>query len=198
MLDRLKNNAYITEFETEHLTKKFVLPKQMKSIPTHSTKHSYFTETLHDFLLNRNDMLNNTPQKQYNQLFHDKLQIHTTLDTNLQNATKKTHNTLPNTLQKFDTTLMSLDSRTNTIQTMVNNHDFQPNKHEMNITLEPHQTNSNIKFFILATTLQTGTQTNNQLTNSTPYTLPNPNNENKPFIITNTMSAPQTSLTKHT
>ncbi|NQY56343.1 MAG: transglycosylase domain-containing protein [Ilumatobacteraceae bacterium] len=198
VLDRLESDEYITEFEAERLAEEFVLPERVKSIPTRSTERSYFTEALRDFLLNRSDVLGDTPQERYNQLFRGGLRIHTTLDTGLQSAAEEARNALPDTLQGFDAALVSLDSRTGAIRAMVGGRGFQPGEREVNMALEPRQTGSSIKFFILAAALQAGAQAGDQLAGGAPCTLPNPGNEDEPFIITDAVSAPQASLAEHT
>ena len=194
VLDRLESDEYITEFEAERLAEEFVLPERVKSIPTRSTERSYFTEALRDFLLNRSDVLGDTPQERYNQLFRGGLRIHTTLDSGLQSAAEEARNALPDTLQGFDAALVSLDSRTGAIRAMVGGRGFQPGEREVNMALEPRQTGSSIKFFILAAALQAGAQAGDQLAGGAPCTLPTPGNEDEPFIITAAVSAPQASL----
>ena len=52
------------------------------------------------------------------------------------------------------------------------------------MTLEPRQTGSSQKFFILAAALQAGAQPLDQINGTTPCTLPNPGQPEEPFEIT--------------
>ncbi|MEO1059197.1 MAG: transglycosylase domain-containing protein, partial [Actinomycetota bacterium] len=199
VLDRLESDEYITPFEAERLAEEFVLPERVKSIPTRSTERSYYTEALRDFLLNRSDVLGETAQERYNQLFRGGLRIHTTLDTGLQQAAEEARNALPDTLQGFDAALVSLDSRTGAIRAMVGGRGFQPGEREVNMALEPRQTGSSIKFFILAAAVQAGAQAGDIIDGRRGCRLPNEGDPNDPvFEINGGIAGSVTNLAQQT
>ncbi|MEM9514780.1 MAG: transglycosylase domain-containing protein [Actinomycetota bacterium] len=199
VLDRLESDEYITPLEAERLAEEFVLPERVKSIPTRSTERSYYTEALRDFLLNRSDILGETAQERYNQLFRGGLRIHTTLDTGLQQAAEEARNALPDTLQGFDAALVSLDSRTGAIRAMVGGRGFQPGEREVNMALEPRQTGSSIKFFILAAAVQAGAQAGDIIDGRRGCRLPNEGDPNDPvFEINGGIAGSVTNLAQQT
>ena len=97
VLDRLVDDEQITEVEAERLAEEFVLPSRVKTLPDRSFARTYFSEALRDYLLNRSDVLGETYQQRYNQLFRGGLRIHTTLDANLQSLAEQARNELPET-----------------------------------------------------------------------------------------------------
>ena len=66
-----------------------------RPLPDRSFARTYFTEALRDYLLNKSDILGDTYQQRYNQLFRGGLRIHTTLDANLQALAEQARNELP-------------------------------------------------------------------------------------------------------
>jgi penicillin-binding protein 1A len=163
VLDRLVDEEKVTEVEAVRLAEEFVLPSRVKTLPDRSFARTYFSEALRDYLLNRSDILGDTYQQRYNQLFRGGLRIHTTLDANLQALAEQARNELPETPEGFDASIVSLDSTTGAVRAMVGGRGFVPNEREVNMALSPRQTGSSIKLFILAAAVQAGAQQNDLL-----------------------------------
>ena len=197
VLDRLVDEEEITEVEAERLAEEFVLPSRLKTLPDRSFARTYFSEALRDYLLNRSDILGDTYQQRYNQLFRGGLRIHTTLDANLQALAEQARNELPEA-QPFDAAIVSLDSTTGAVRAMVGGRGFVPNEREVNMALSPRQTGSSVKLFILAAAVQAGAQANDVLDGTRPCILPNPGNEAEPFEITDAVNRGVVTLQEHT
>ena len=202
VIERLVDEEEITEAEGERLAEEFVLPSRPRSLPDRSFSRTYFTEALRDYLLNRTDILGDTYQERYNQLFRGGLRIHTTLDANMQALAEQARNELPDTPSvlgaSFDASIVSLDSTSGAIRVMVGGRGFVPNEREVNMALSPRQTGSSVKMFILAAAVQAGAQPNDVLDGTRPCVLPNPGNEAEPFIITDAVSRGVVTLQEHT
>ena len=198
VLDRLVDEGYLTEAEAEQTLDEFVLPSRVKTIPTRTNTRTYFTEALRDYLLNRSDMLGDTYQERYNQLFRGGLRIHTTLDSNLQSAAEVARNELPENAEGIDAAIVSLDSTTGAVRVMVGGKGFIAGERETNMALAPRQTGSSIKFFILSAAVQAGAQPGDLIDGAAPCTLPNPGDEANPFIITDAVSSGVVTLTEQT
>ena len=197
VLDRLVAEEKITEAEGEQLAEEFVLPSRVKTLPDRSFARTYFTEALRDYLLNRSDILGDTYQERYNQLFRGGLRIHTTLDANMQALAEQARNELPDA-QPFDAAIVSLDSTTGAVRVMVGGRGFVPNEREVNMALSPRQTGSSVKMFILAAAVQAGAQAGDVLDGTRPCVLPNPGNEAEPFEITDAVNRGVVTLQEHT
>jgi len=203
VIERLVDDEAITEAEGEQLADEFVLPSRVRSLPDRSFSRTYFTEALRDYLLNRTDILGDTYQERYNQLFRGGLRIHTTLDANMQALAEQARNELPDTPStgigaSFDASIVSLDSTSGAIRVMVGGRGFVPNEREVNMALSPRQTGSSVKMFILAAAVQAGAQQNDLLDGTRPCVLPNPGNEAEPFIITDAVNRGVVTLQEHT
>jgi len=183
VVERLVDEGLYTEAEGEQLVEDFVLPSRVRSLPDRSYERSYFTEALRDYLLNRSDILGDTYQERYNQLFRGGLRIHTTIDATLQQLAEQARNELPNTLQGFDASLVSLDSTSGAIRVMVGGQGFVPNEREVNMALSPRQTGSSIKMFIVAAAVQAGAQPGDVIDGVRGCSFPNPGGEPDPFVI---------------
>lgn len=198
VLDRLEAEGKITALESVQLAANFVLPSRVKTLPDRSFTRTYFTEALKDYLLNKSDILGDTYQQRYNQLFRGGLRIHTTLDANLQTLAEKAREVLPETSQGFDAAIVSLDSTSGAIRAMVGGRGFIPVERELNMALQPRQTGSSIKLFILAAAIQAGAQANDLIDGTAPCTLPNPGDEANPFIITDAVNGGVATLQSQT
>ena len=203
VLERLVDDEAITEAESERFAEEFVLPSRVRSRPDRSFSRTYFTEALRDYLLNRTDILGDTYQERYNQLFRGGLRIHTTLDSNMQAMAEQARNELPDTPStgiavSFDASIVSLDSTSGAIRVMVGGKGFVPGEREVNMALSPRQNGSSVKMFILAAAVQAGAQQNDLLDGTAPCTLPNPGNESEPFEIRRAVSRGVTTLQEHT
>jgi penicillin-binding protein 1A len=197
IVDRLETEAKISPVEAIAL-QDFPLPSRVKTLPDRTFTRTYFTEALRDYLLNRSTVLGETYQERYNQLFRGGLRIHTTLDANLQAIAEQARAVLPDTFQGFDASIVSLDATNGAVRVMVGGRGFVPNENEVNMALAPRQTGSSIKVFILAAAVQAGAQGNDVMDGQAPCTLPNPGNEDEPFIITDAVSRGVTTLREHT
>jgi membrane peptidoglycan carboxypeptidase len=197
VLDRLADEEKVTEAEFEQLSEDFVLPSRVQSLPGRSFARTYFTEALRDYLLNKTDILGETYQERYNQLFRGGLRIHTTLDANLQSLAEQARTELPD-VEPFDAAIVSLDSSTGAIRAMVGGRGFVSNEREVNMALSPRQTGSSVKMFILAAAVQAGAQANDVLDGTRPCVLPNPGNEAEPFEIKDAVNRGVVTLQEHT
>ncbi len=163
VLDRLVTEEIITRDDADFLETDFVLPERVKVIPGREYSRSYFTEALRDYLLNISDILGDTYEQRYNQLFRGGLRIHTTLKPGMQVAAETARNLLPGTNEGFDAAIVSLDSQSGAIRVMVGGRGFEPGERELNMALSPRQTGSSIKYFILAAAIQAGAQAGDQI-----------------------------------
>ena len=164
VLDRLVSEEVLTQEEADFvLEEQFVLPERVKVIPGRENARTYFTEALRDYLLNTSDILGDTPEQRYNQLFRGGLRIHTTLKPGMQLAAEQARDALPATREGFDAAIVSLDSQTGAIRVMVGGRGFEPGERELNMALSPRQTGSSIKYFILAAAIQAGAQGGDQI-----------------------------------
>ena len=194
---RLEDEGKVTPDEALAL-QDFVLPSRVKTLPDRAFERTYFTEALRDYLLNRSDVLGDTYQERYNQLFRGGLRIHTTIDANLQSLAEQARSVLPETPQGFDASIVSLDSASGAVRVMVGGRGFVPTEREVNMALSPRQTGSSIKLFILAAAVQAGAQANDLLDGTKPCVLPNPGNEDEPFLITDAVNGGIATLQSHT
>ncbi len=198
VLDRLVDEELFTEVEAQTIAEDFVLPSRPKTLPERSFARTYFTEALRDYLLNKTDILGDTYQERYNQLFRGGLRIHTTLDSTLQSLAEQARSELPENTAGIDAAVLSLDATSGAIRAMVGGQGFKPNEREVNMALRPRQTGSSVKMFILAAAVQAGAQANDVLDGTRPCTLPNPGNEAEPFEITDAANGGVATLQSHT
>nr|MBA3289765.1 penicillin-binding protein [Acidimicrobiia bacterium] len=102
VLDRLVDEGYYTERQAERIGDDFVLPERVTTIPERANVRTYYTEALRDYLLNRSDILGETPEERSSVLYRGGLRIHTTLDPVLQLHAENARNIVPDTPQGFD------------------------------------------------------------------------------------------------
>jgi penicillin-binding protein 1A len=197
VVSRLEDDGKVTPAEALAL-QDFVLPSRVKTLPDRAFERTYFSEALRDYLLNRSDVLGDTYQERYNQLFRGGLRIHTTLDANLQSLAEQARGVLPDTPEGFDASIVSLDSTSGAVRVMVGGRGFVPNEREVNMALSPRQTGSSIKMFILSAAVQAGAQQNDVLDGTRPCVLPNPEEPGKPFTITDAVNRGVVTLQEHT
>ncbi|HEX3090717.1 MAG TPA: transglycosylase domain-containing protein [Ilumatobacteraceae bacterium] len=158
------------------------MPERVQTIPTYTTKPTYYTEAIKEYLLNRATFLGDEQQRA-NLLYRGGLKIHTTFDPNLQALAEQARTQLPENAQGFDAAVVTLDTKTGAIRAMVGGHGFQPRVDEINMALVPRQTGSSIKLFILAAALEAGAQPTDVIDGTTPCTFADPNDASKPFLI---------------
>ncbi len=158
VLERLVDDKYITAAQSADLAANFVLPDRVRTTPERSYTRTYYTEALRDYLLNRSTILGATYAERYNNLFRGGLRIHTSFNPLNQAQAEQARTVLPETKQGFDAAIVSLDSKTGAIRAMVGGKGFVAGEREVNMALQPRQTGSSIKFFVLAAALQAGAQ----------------------------------------
>jgi penicillin-binding protein 1A len=186
--ERLAAVGIVTVEEAETLAETYVLPERLKNIPTLSTKPTYYTEALREYLLERSNILGDTEQVRANQLYRGGLRIYTTFDPVLQGFAEEARNKLPDSPVGIDAAVVSLDSKTGAIRAMVGGRGFVPREREINMALVPRQTGSSIKFFILAAAIQAGAQPTDLIEGRLPCVLPNPGDPADPFVVKDAVS----------
>ncbi len=188
VVQALVDTDLITEDEAKTLTdpddlNHFPLPDKVQSFGEDGENtRTFYTEAVKDYLLNRSDILGDTVQERYNRLFRGGLRIYTTLDPKVQEADDAARATLPQNTKGVETALVSLDSKTGAIRAMTSGKDFQAGVNEINLTLNPRQTGSSIKMFILAAAIQAGAQSNDLIDGPSTCQLPNPGNNKEPVF----------------
>ncbi len=163
------------------------MPEHVRTIPTYTTKPTYYTEAIKDYLLRRANFLGDEQQRA-NLLYRGGLEIHSTFDPNLQALAEQAHEVLPKTRVGIENAILTLDTKTGAIRSMVGGSGFQPRINEINMALVPRQTGSSVKIFILAAALQAGVQPNDVIDGTAPCALPDPNTPDVPFVITDGVS----------
>jgi penicillin-binding protein 1A len=108
--ERLAAVDMVTTEEAEAIAETYVLPERLQNIPTLSTKPTYYTEALREYLLERSNVLGDTEQVRANQLYRGGLRIHTTFSPALQTYAEEARNQLPETNVGIDAAVVSLDS----------------------------------------------------------------------------------------
>ncbi len=174
VIERLETVGLVTELEGEQLATTWPLPDRVRTIPTLSTKPTYFTLALRDYLLTKSNILGATEQERATLLYRGGLRIHTTLDPFLQAQAEQARNILPNSSIGFDAAVVALDTYGGGIRAMVGGRGLRPDEPggEVNMALVPRQTGSAIKAFILAAAYQAGAQTTDVINGVQPCTVP--------------------------
>jgi penicillin-binding protein 1A len=194
VLKRLDDAGIIDASEEQQDFDTFVLPARVTSVFSEPTKPTYYTDALRKYLLEQSNLLGDTEQARANLLYRGGLQIHTTLDPNLQAAAEAARSQLPANAEGFESAMVSLDTSTGAVRAMVGGSGFDANQNAVNLALSPRQTGSSIKIFILAAALEAGVQPNDLIDGTTPCTLPDPNDPKVPFEITDAVSQPVNTL----
>lgn len=201
VLDRLVDDELLTEDEALALTEgpsAFVIPERTRALPTRSVARTYFSEAVRDFLLNRSDILGETYQDRYTQLYRGGLRIHTTLNPFLQVQAEQARAELPDNFAGIDAALVALETSSGAVRAMVGGRGFVSGQREVNLALAPSQTGSSIKLFILAAALQAGAQPSDVLDGRRGCRLPNPGNLEEPvFAIDGGVAGGVFSLREH-
>ena len=195
--ERLANVGLVTPIVGALLGEAWKMPERVQTIPTYTTKPTYYTEAIKDYLLNRATFLGDEQQRA-NLLYRGGLRIHTTLDPNLQALAEQAHNVLPKTQVGIEDAIVTLDTKTGAIRAMVGGSGFQPRVNEINMALVPRQTGSSVKIFILAAALEAGVQPDDLIDGTSPCVLPDPNDPKVPFPITDAVSKPVAPLANMT
>lgn len=180
--ERLADVGLVTPFVGSMLGETWKMPERVQTIPTYTTKPTYYTEAIKEYLLRQATFLGDEQQRA-NLLYRGGLKIHSTFNPNLQALAEQARTQLPENAQGFDAAIVTLDTKTGAIRAMVGGPGFQPRVAEINMALVPRQTGSSIKIFILAAALQAGVEPTDLLDGTTPCTFADPNDATKPFII---------------
>ncbi len=183
VLDRLVDTGLVTKQDAATLGDEWVIPETTRKLSTISTKPTYYTDALRTYLLEKSNILGPTEQERANLLYRGGLRIHTTLDPKMQSDAEEARNRLPNTAAGFDAAIISLDTRSGAIKAMVGGKGFGAPSN-INMTLEPRQTGSSIKFFILAAALQAGAEPTDIIDGVRGCSLPDPGDPKAPpFVV---------------
>jgi membrane peptidoglycan carboxypeptidase len=194
---RLSDVGLVAPLVGSMLGETWKMPERVQTIPTYTTKPTYYTEAIKEYLLQRATFLGDEQQRA-NLLYRGGLKIHTTFNPNLQALAEQARTQLPENAQGFDAAMVTLDTKTGAIRAMVGGHGFQPRVAEINMALVPRQTGSSIKIFILAAALQAGVEPTDLLDGTTPCTFADPNDATKPFLIKDATGRGVTTLQQHT
>ncbi len=185
-LERLVATGHMTEAQAV-AAEASPLPLQPLGTRTNGKATSYFADQVKEILLNKSNILGDDPQQRYNAFFRGGLKIYTTLNPALQVAAEQARLTqMPSTNGRFDSAIVSLNTRTGAVVAMVGGPGFD--QLQLNLTLQPRQTGSSVKFMILASALEAGAQSNDLIDGTAPCTLPNPPDPNHPFVISDATS----------
>ena len=172
---RLVAVKLVTAAEGLDLEDHWTLPDRVRVVPTliSGGKPSYFTVALRDYLLTKSNLLGATEQERANLLYRGGLRIRTALDANMQAQAEAARNILPANSIGFDAAVVSLDTATGGIRAMVGGRGLRSNEPagEVNMALQPRQTGSSIKAFILAAAYQAGAQTDDIINGAQPCTV---------------------------
>ncbi|MFT3854936.1 MAG: transglycosylase domain-containing protein [Ilumatobacteraceae bacterium] len=183
VLDRLVDVGMMTRADADSLAETYPIPELPQTLPTLETKDTYYTAALKQYLLQSAQFLGTDEQSRANLLYRGGLRIHTTFDPSLQADAEAAQAAMPANSAGITSSIVSLDTQTGAIRAMVGGAQYVPVQSEVNMALQPRQTGSSIKFFILAAALQAGVQPSDTIDGKVPCTLPNPGDPKDPFII---------------
>ncbi|MFM2076227.1 MAG: hypothetical protein RJA49_117 [Actinomycetota bacterium] len=174
VMERVAAVGLVSKAQADLLTKTWAIPSRVRTLASISTKPTYYTIALRDYLLNRSNILGATEQERANVLYRGGLQIHTTLDPILQTHAENARQILPVNVQGFDAAVVSLDTTSGAIRAMVGGRGLRPNEPggQVNMALVPRQTGSSIKSFILASAYEAGAEPNDIINGPGPCTVP--------------------------
>jgi penicillin-binding protein 1A len=177
----------------------FKLPDKVQSFAEKKNVRTFYTEAVKDYLLNQSTILGDTTQERYNRLFRGGLRIYTTFDQQIQDADDSARDAkLPDNKNGVQTALITLDTKTGAVRAMTSGRPFEAGKNEINLTLNPRQTGSSIKMFILAAAMQAGAQGNDLIDGPATCVLPNPGNNEEPTFDISAQGAGLGTLTQMT
>jgi penicillin-binding protein 1A len=180
---RLVDVGMLTEAQAEDLGENYVMPELPRTLPTLTTVPTYYTAALRQYLLQSAQFLGSDEQSRANLLYRGGLRIHTTFDPALQADAEASQKVMPPNDANITSSIVSLDTQTGAIRVMVGGTGYVPVQNEVNMALQPRQTGSSIKIFILAAALQAGVQPNDVIDGRRGCVLPNPGDPKDPFII---------------
>lgn len=159
------------------------MPEIPRTLPTLDTTPTYYTAALRQYLFQDAVFLGTDEQSRANLLYRGGLRIHTTFDPDLQTSAEEAQKAMPVNSAGITSSIVSLDTQTGAIRAMVGGAGYVPVQSEVNMALQPRQTGSSIKFFILAAALQAGVEPTDVIDGRRGCVLPNPGDPKDPFII---------------
>ena len=179
------------EAESEQCVGSWQIPEVVRTITEKKITRTHFSEEVKSYLLNKSNILGETYQERYNKLFRGGLKIYTTLDPVAQTGAEAARATqLPANSAGIETAIVTLDSKTGAVRAMVGGKPFVAGRSEVNMALGTRQTGSSIKMFILAAAVQAGVQNDDLIDGAIPCPLPNPDDPENVFEITDGVSRP--------
>ena len=179
------------EAESEQCVGSWQIPEVVRTITEKKITRTHFSEEVKSYLLNKSNILGETYQERYNKLFRGGLKIYTTLDPVAQTGAEAARATqLPVNSAGIETAIVTLDSKTGAVRAMVGGKPFVAGRSEVNMALGTRQTGSSIKMFILAAAVQAGVQNDDLIDGAIPCPLPNPDDPENVFEITDGVSRP--------
>lgn len=179
------------EAESEQCVGSWQIPEVVRTITEKKITRTHFSEEVKSYLLNKSNILGETYQERYNKLFRGGLKIYTTLDPVAQTGAEAARATqLPVNSAGIETAIVTLDSKTGAVRAMVGGKPFVAGRSEVNMALGTRQTGSSIKMFILAAAVQAGVQNDDLIDGALPCPLPNPDDPENVFEITDGVSRP--------
>jgi len=179
------------EAESEQCLGSWQIPEVVRTITEKKITRTHFSEEVKSYLLNKSNILGETYQERYNKLFRGGLKIYTTLDPVAQTGAEAARDTqLPVNSAGIETAIVTLDSKTGAVRAMVGGKPFVAGRSEVNMALGTRQTGSSIKMFILAAAVQAGVQNDDLIDGAIPCPLPNPDDPENVFEITDGVSRP--------
>lgn len=176
----------------------FRLPETKREAASSPTSRTYISEMVRDFLLNRSTILGDSYAERYNTLYRGGISVRTTIDKEAQAHAEEAAAKLPPNSAGIESALISLDTATGAIRALRGGSGFVPGRNEVNLALRRRQTGSSIKMFVLAAALEAGVQASDLIDGTLPCTMPNPEQPDEPFRISNGVSKPTTSLAEQT
>ena len=179
------------EAESEQCVGSWQIPEVVRTITEKKITRTHFSEEVKSYLLNKSNILGETYQERYNKLFRGGLKIYTTLDPVAQTGAEAARATqLPANSAGIETAIVTLDSKTGAVRAMVGGKPFVAGRSEVNMAIGTRQTGSSIKMFILAAAVQAGVQNDDLIDGAIPCPLPNPDDPENVFEITDGVSRP--------
>lgn len=185
-LERLVATGHMTEAEAA-AADQTPLPAAPQRARNTGKANSYFADLVKELLVSKTNILGDDQQERYNAFFRGGLKIYTTLNPALQVAAEQARLTqMPDSGGRFDSAIVSLDNENGAVRAMVGGPGFE--QLQLNLTQQPRQTGSSVKFMILSAAIEAGVQANDLIDGTAPCTLPNPGDPKHPFVITDAVS----------
>ncbi len=157
------------------------LPTQVNLPPP---VHDYFSAAVQNELLS-DPRLGRTYQDRYRMLFQGGLQIHTTLDPNLQRDAEAAVAAGIPAGYHLTAALAAIDPSTGDVRAVVGGPDFGASQFDAALAGAGRQPGSSFKVFTLVTALEQGHSINDVIDGSTPCSIPNPGGTPNPWTPAN-------------